>query len=142
MARPRYQITGTMDYRTNTAAEGAAPVGLAGFERSPRLAELKVAYRSRTRHAERPDIRDAKDAEAYLRAVWNRDTLELVEEFVVVCLNGAHQALGWVKVASGGLNATLVDPRVVGGIRVQVGDEVVDGTILRRLDEARRHLGA
>ncbi|MDQ2756520.1 MAG: F0F1 ATP synthase subunit delta [Actinomycetota bacterium] len=39
------------------------------------------------------------------------------------------------------LNVVL-DPRVVGGIRVQVGDEVVDGTILRRLDEVRRHLGA
>ena len=32
------------------------------------------------------------------------------------------------------------DPRVMGGIRVQVGDEVVDGTVLRRLEEARRHV--
>ena len=32
------------------------------------------------------------------------------------------------------------DEQVIGGIRVQVGDEVVDGTILRRLDEARRHI--
>lgn len=37
------------------------------------------------------------------------------------------------------LNVTL-DPAVVGGIRVQVGSEVVDGTILARLDEARRRL--
>lgn len=29
---------------------------------------------------------------------------------------------------------------VVGGVRVQIGDEVVDGTVLRRLDEARRHI--
>lgn len=35
----------------------------------------------------------------------------------------------------------VLDPGIVGGIRVQVGDEVVDGTILRRLDEARRHIG-
>ena len=34
----------------------------------------------------------------------------------------------------------LIEPDVIGGIRVQVGDEVVDGTVLRRLDEARRHL--
>ncbi len=34
----------------------------------------------------------------------------------------------------------VLDPRVLGGIRVQVGDEVVDGTVLRRLDEARRHI--
>jgi F-type H+-transporting ATPase subunit delta len=33
-----------------------------------------------------------------------------------------------------------IDEQVLGGIRVQIGDEVVDGTILRRLDEARRHI--
>ncbi len=35
----------------------------------------------------------------------------------------------------------VVDPAVLGGIRVQVGDDVVDGTILRRLETARRLLG-
>jgi len=35
----------------------------------------------------------------------------------------------------------VLDPAVVGGIRVQVGDEVVDGTILRRLHEAEREMG-
>ena len=34
----------------------------------------------------------------------------------------------------------VVDEHVLGGIRVQIGDEVVDGTILRRLDEARRQI--
>ena len=34
----------------------------------------------------------------------------------------------------------VVQPEVMGGIRVQVGDEVVDGTVLRRLEEARRHV--
>lgn len=33
----------------------------------------------------------------------------------------------------------VVDPAVIGGIRVRIGDDVVDGTILRRLDSARRH---
>jgi F-type H+-transporting ATPase subunit delta len=37
------------------------------------------------------------------------------------------------------INAT-VDPQVLGGIRVQVGAEVVDGTVLARLDDARRRL--
>ncbi len=34
----------------------------------------------------------------------------------------------------------VLAPVVMGGIRVQVGDEVVDGTVLRRLDQARRHV--
>ena len=33
-----------------------------------------------------------------------------------------------------------VDPEVLGGLRVRVGDEVLDATILTRLDEARRRL--
>ncbi|HET7475760.1 MAG TPA: F0F1 ATP synthase subunit delta [Dermatophilaceae bacterium] len=34
----------------------------------------------------------------------------------------------------------MLDPDVVGGIRVQIGDEVVDGTVLSRLDDARRRM--
>lgn len=33
-----------------------------------------------------------------------------------------------------------VDPQVLGGIKVQVGDEVVDGTVVARLADARRRL--
>ncbi len=33
----------------------------------------------------------------------------------------------------------VIDAAVIGGIRVQIGDDVVDGTILRRLEGARRH---
>lgn len=36
----------------------------------------------------------------------------------------------------------VLDPQVLGGIRVQIGDDVVDGTIIRRLDEARRLMGS
>ncbi|AKU17514.1 F0F1 ATP synthase subunit delta [Luteipulveratus mongoliensis] len=36
----------------------------------------------------------------------------------------------------------VLDPHVVGGLRVQIGDEVIDGTIARRLDDARRGLAS
>jgi F-type H+-transporting ATPase subunit delta len=39
------------------------------------------------------------------------------------------------------LNVT-VDPAVVGGMRVQIGAEVVDTTILTRLTDARRRLAS
>lgn len=34
----------------------------------------------------------------------------------------------------------LVDPAVLGGIRVEIGDDVIDGTVSSRLDDARRRL--
>ena len=34
----------------------------------------------------------------------------------------------------------VVDPSVVGGIQVRVGDEVIDGTLANRLEQARRRL--
>ena len=36
----------------------------------------------------------------------------------------------------------VVDPRVLGGIKVEIGDELIDGTVLRKLDGARRAMGA
>ena len=34
----------------------------------------------------------------------------------------------------------VVDPTVIGGIRVEIGNDVIDGTIASRLDETRRRL--
>jgi len=34
----------------------------------------------------------------------------------------------------------VVDPGVVGGIRVEIGDDVIDGTVVSRLDDARRKI--
>lgn len=34
----------------------------------------------------------------------------------------------------------LVDPGVLGGIRVEIGDDVIDGTVVSRLDDARRRI--
>ena len=34
----------------------------------------------------------------------------------------------------------VVDPDVLGGLRVEIGDDVIDGTVFSRLDDARRRL--
>jgi F-type H+-transporting ATPase subunit delta len=61
------------------------------------------------------------------------DLTEQQRERLATALQGIYDKPVLLQVVS--------DPRVVGGIRVQVGDEVVDGTVLRRLEEVRRHFG-
>src|SRR5688572_17884307 len=100
------------------------------FHRSPQLAELKVSYKRR----KTPDgqqlrmpwlLTSSQSAESYLRAVWDQHKLELVEDLYLVCLNGAHEALGWVRVSSGGFDRTVVDARLIFGIALQAASSAI-----------------
>ena len=92
------------------------------FERSARLAELKVSYKRRQK-AEPGQVRmpwvcsTPQTAEEYLRSVWDKDRIEYAEDFVVLCLNNAIEPIGWVRVATGGLDYAAVDPRIVFAVR-------------------------
>jgi DNA repair protein RadC len=94
------------------------------LERSPRLAELKVSYKRKKcqkpgQDASGKPLVDPRTAEEYLRAVWNWDTFELIEDFVVVFLDSRYAPLGWVRASSGGIDRTTVDPRIIFGIALQ-----------------------
>ena len=105
-------------------------ITLKTFERTPSLAELKVSYR-------RGRPKDGKQekmpffaaspigCEKYLRSVWDADTLELREEFVLLCLSGAHEVLGWVRLHTGGFGHAPVDLRLVLGVALQTASSAV-----------------
>jgi F-type H+-transporting ATPase subunit delta len=82
--------------------------------------------------------------EAYLLlASQRRDELIALVTVAAPLTEQQHARLSSALEAHYGKPVTLQlvqDPAVMGGIRIQVGDEVVDGTVLRRLDEARRHV--
>jgi DNA repair protein RadC len=100
-------------------------IQLNSFERNPNLAELKVSYKGR-RPADNGQVKmpwivaAPVDAVNYLRSVWDKDRLELIEEMLLICLNTRLEVLGWVKVAQGGLTAASVDPRIIFGVALQV----------------------
>ena len=96
-----------------------------GLERCPMLAELEVSYKSKRTREQRIPIRCSQDVDRFLRTIWNEKTLELVEEFYVICLNGSHEAIGWVKVSTGGLNSTSIDPRIIFGVALQTASTAI-----------------
>ncbi len=100
-------------------------IKLKTFERSPKLAEIRAVYKSRTKVSQRARVNEPTDLVHYLRAVWNPDTLELLEECLVLCLNGDHQVLGWVKVSSGGFAGTKIDPRLIFALALQTASTAI-----------------
>lgn len=94
------------------------------FEKAPSLAELKVSYRRgrgpKCKQNESPRVINSPvKGEEYLRSLWDKGTMDLREEFLVLCLSSQLEVLGWVKLHTGGLDQATVDPRLVFGVALQ-----------------------
>lgn len=79
----------------------------------PIVNELSLTYKAPHSVDALPGITSPKEAADYLRSIWNMDTIELREEFVVILLNHSKKVLGWSCLSIGGSNATIVEPSAV-----------------------------
>ncbi len=121
IADRRLLVHGLLDGKATPAAVRLAEQAVAGSHRTVAVAveayqKVAAAHRSRiigtVRVARELSEGDLARLEAALSAQYDR----------TVHLN------------------VLVDPTVVGGIKVELGDDVIDGTVASRLDDARRRL--
>ncbi|MCF3961594.1 F0F1 ATP synthase subunit delta [Streptomyces fuscigenes] len=77
-------------------------------------------------------------------AAARRDRMVAVVTSAVPLTDAQQRRLGAALARTYGREMHLnldVDPEVLGGISVRIGDEVIDGSIRERLDEANRQLG-
>lgn len=81
--------------------------------KSPSLAEISLKYKSVVPQNQMPTVTSPEEAVSVLRTIWDEDTIQLKEEFVVLLLNNAKKCLGWSKISSGGGTATIVDPATI-----------------------------
>lgn len=58
-------------------------------------------------------IHTSTDAYECLKQMYDSDTLEYTECFIVIYLNRACNSLGWHKLSSGGTSGTIVDVKVL-----------------------------
>jgi len=77
------------------------------------VAEVDLVYRSTDKRACKPKISGSEDAYRILLANWDMDKIELVEQFKVLLLNRANHVQAIVNISTGGICATIADPRII-----------------------------
>ncbi len=83
------------------------------FPEWTRVAEVELVYKTTVKASERPKISSVKDCYQLLKELWNENTIEMQEEFIVMLLNRANKVIGIYKASSGGLTGTVADPRLI-----------------------------
>ena len=82
-----------------------------------RLTEIKVSYRKQKPFDMK--ITCSNDAAGILRSLYNKETIELLEQFYVLYLNRANHIIGYFEMSKGGLTGTIADIRVILGIALK-----------------------
>lgn len=77
------------------------------------VSEVSLAYRHRTKASERPMITSSKDAYNILYKTWDKNKIDMQEEFRVLLLDRKSSCLGVSTLASGGISSCLVDLKLV-----------------------------
>ncbi len=77
------------------------------------ISEIQITYSpKRKKGRELPSIQSSDCCQKYFREVWS-NKLEYVEEMYLLLLNRANKVLGYTKISMGGVNTTVVDPKVI-----------------------------
>jgi DNA repair protein RadC len=77
------------------------------------ISEVELVYRSKVRASLRPILTNSKDVYDLLVQSWDKDKIELQEQFKVLLLNKGNKALGIFEVSTGGVAGTVADPKLI-----------------------------
>ncbi len=87
------------------------------------VSEIDIVYRKKVnvKMSERPLISSSADSSEILRHYWDKDKINLLEEFKVLFLNRANRVLHIMTVSCGGLTGTVADPRLILAAALRLG---------------------
>lgn len=77
------------------------------------IAEIQIKYLSNKLKTNRIQITNSDEAYKVLIKNWDKNTIELYEEFKVMLLNNSNEILGIYTLSRGGISTTLVDLRLL-----------------------------
>lgn len=84
-----------------------------------KVAEIEISYKPNYKPCERPKITTAQEAYEVLLSHWSLERIQFIEEFKLILLNRRNRVLGVVNLSTGGVTATLADPKVIFSIALK-----------------------
>jgi DNA repair protein RadC len=79
-----------------------------------KIPEITITVKmDKAKKSELYQIQSSTDAANLFRKIFDSDTIDWVESFVMLCLNRGNKVVGFYKVSKGGVTGTVADPRVI-----------------------------
>lgn len=75
--------------------------------------KISVSFDKKLKKSELIKITSSKDAYQVFKRVFDADTFNWSEEFILLCLNNSNKVVGFYKLSSGGMTGTVVDVRMI-----------------------------
>lgn len=80
--------------------------------RIPRI-KISVSFDKKIKKSEFIHITSSEDSYDLFKNIFNADTFDWREEFVILCLNNSNRVVGFYKLSCGGMTSTIVDIRMI-----------------------------
>lgn len=86
------------------------------------VSEIDIVYKKKVscNVSERPQMTSSREGYEILLHYWDKDKIELLEEFKVLFLSMSNRVLQILSLSQGGITGTVADPRLIlaGALRV------------------------
>ena len=76
------------------------------------ISEIEITYRNTVPRNQMRTVASSRDAVDAFRDIWSNQ-MEHVEQFYILMINRANKVLGYTLIATGGVSATVVDPKII-----------------------------
>lgn len=77
------------------------------------VSEINIVYRPKFKASERPKVTTSKQVYDILINHWDKEIIELKEQFKIMLLNRANRVIGIYEVSNGGMTGTVADPKLI-----------------------------
>ena len=75
--------------------------------------EVRLVYKTKVKASDRVQLNNSVETYKFLMSTWDRDKLELQEQFKVVLMNNQNRVLGLYELSTGGITSTSADPKLI-----------------------------